>query len=109
MVLCLLLATTSAEKPPDRVIRRQRWVVKVRIKATPREDEVDGIKLSGFIPGAVRDVSPSLGSWLIAQGYAEVEMRQAPSENEAKKDSKAERGRYGFGPERAIATDRRKP
>ena len=26
-------------------------------------------------PGSVREVSPSIGAWLIAQGYAEPEMR----------------------------------
>jgi hypothetical protein len=30
--------------------------------------------------GTVREVSPSVGSWLIAQGYAEPEMRQMSRE-----------------------------
>jgi hypothetical protein len=50
--------------------------VKVRITQTPREHELDGIRLDRFVAGEVRDVSPSIGSWLIAQGYAEPEMRQ---------------------------------
>ena len=50
--------------------------VKVRIKETPREHELDGIRLDNFHRGEVRDVSPSIGSWLIAEGYAEPEMRQ---------------------------------
>jgi hypothetical protein len=49
--------------------------VKVRIRTTPKELEVDGVKLDRFSPGAVREVSPSIGSWLIAEGYAEPEMR----------------------------------
>ena len=51
--------------------------VKVRITETPRELELDGIRLDKFARGEVRDVSPSIGSWLIAQGYAEPEMRQS--------------------------------
>jgi hypothetical protein len=54
--------------------------VKVRIKETPREPEVDGVRLDRFQRGDVREVSPSIGSWLIAEGYAEPEMRQTQSE-----------------------------
>jgi hypothetical protein len=50
--------------------------VKVRIKETPREPELDGIRLDKYVRGDVREVSPSIGSWLIAEGYAEPEMRQ---------------------------------
>jgi hypothetical protein len=50
--------------------------VKVRIKKTPREDEVDGIRLDRLEPGTVREVSASVGSWLIAERYAEPEMRR---------------------------------
>jgi hypothetical protein len=50
--------------------------VKVRIKQTPREPEIDGIKLNRYARGDVREVSASIGSWLIAEGYAEPEMRQ---------------------------------
>jgi len=50
--------------------------VKVRIKETPREHELDGVRLDIFHRGEVREVSPSIGSWLIAEGYAEPEMRQ---------------------------------
>jgi hypothetical protein len=56
--------------------------VKVRIKKTPEEREIDGIPLKGMLPGAVRDVSAVLGSWLITEGYADTEMRQAPPTNE---------------------------
>jgi hypothetical protein len=54
--------------------------VKVRITETPREHEVDGVHLDGLSRGSVREVSPSIGSWLIAQGYAEPEMRQGSRE-----------------------------
>jgi hypothetical protein len=33
------------------------------------------MKLDNFVPGTVRDVSPTVASWLIAQGYAVLEMR----------------------------------
>jgi hypothetical protein len=49
--------------------------VKVRIKATPRQLEVDGVRLDRLQPGTVRQVSSSIGSWLIAENYAEPEMR----------------------------------
>jgi hypothetical protein len=54
--------------------------VKVRIKATPREAEVDGIRLDTFAKGDVREVSAIIGAWLIAEGYAEPEMRLGTSE-----------------------------
>ena len=50
--------------------------MKVRITRKPVEREVDGVNLDRLAPGAVRDVSTSLASWLIAEGYAEPEMRQ---------------------------------
>ena len=49
--------------------------MKVRITRKPVEREVDGVNLDRLAPGAVRDVSTSLASWLIAEGYAEPEMR----------------------------------
>ena len=49
--------------------------VRLRIKITPLERELDGLKLDGFIAGSVRDVSPTVALWLIANGYADVEMR----------------------------------
>ena len=53
-----------------------QWVkVKVRIKKTPEEEELDGIRLDSMRPGAVREVSPSFGAWLIAERYAVPEMR----------------------------------
>jgi hypothetical protein len=49
--------------------------LKVRIKETPREDELDGVRLGGMRAGTIREVSSSIGWWLIAQRYAELEMR----------------------------------
>ena len=54
------------------------WVkVKVRITRTPDIEELDGIRLDDMRPGAVREVSSSIGSWLIAERYAEPEMRDS--------------------------------
>ena len=50
--------------------------MKVRIKKKPDEREMDGVNLDCLAPGIVRDVSPSIGSWLVAEGYAEPEMRR---------------------------------
>ena len=41
---------------------------------------MDGVKLDRLDPGVVREVSPSLGSWLIVAGYAEPEMRSSVRE-----------------------------
>jgi hypothetical protein len=49
--------------------------LRVRIKVTPKEDELDGIRVGKFERGTVREVPMSIGSWLIAEGYAESEMR----------------------------------
>lgn len=48
--------------------------------AAPQERELDGVSLDNFLPGMTRDVSPILGAWLVAQGYAEPEMRLTPRE-----------------------------
>lgn len=50
--------------------------------ATPRERELDGVVLDTFKPGSVRDVSPSLAAWLIAQGYAQSEMRSQSTDGQ---------------------------
>jgi hypothetical protein len=55
--------------------------VKVRILATPDEPELDGVRLDIFQPNTVRDVSSTLGNWLIAQGYALSEMRTTETRN----------------------------
>jgi hypothetical protein len=49
--------------------------VKVRISKTPDEAELDGVRLDDMTPGSVREVSPSIGTWLITERYAEPEMR----------------------------------
>ena len=56
--------------------------MKVRIKETPREAELDGVELDKFKPGMVRDVSPILGSWLITERYAVPEMRRSVRDHE---------------------------
>jgi hypothetical protein len=71
--------------------------VKVRIKETPREDELDGVRLNSMKPGTVREVSASIGAWLIAERYAVPEMRR---ENE-----NAEERLFGGKDIRAAATD----
>ena len=53
--------------------------MKVRITKAPRESEVDGLRLDRFNPGDVREVSPILGTWLIAERYAVPEMRKTGS------------------------------
>ena len=77
-----------------------RSKVKVRIKATPREHELDGVRLDRFARGDVRDVSPSIGSWLIAEGYAEAEMRQG--------DRPEDQEFTGVKVRRGMAHDRRR-
>jgi hypothetical protein len=56
--------------------------VKVRIRKTPAEEEVDGVRLDDMRPGMVREVSSSIGSWLIAARYAEPEMRNLQTHEE---------------------------
>jgi hypothetical protein len=55
--------------------------VKVRIRKTPREEELDGIRLDSMQPGMVKEVSASVGSWLIAERYAVPEMRRIPEDD----------------------------
>jgi len=49
--------------------------MRVRIVRAPVQREVDGVPLESLARGTVRDVSPIIGAWLIAEGYAEPEMR----------------------------------
>ncbi len=56
--------------------------MKVRIKEAPADREVDGINLERFTAGSVRDVAATTAAWLIAEGYAEPEMRDVPLEEE---------------------------
>jgi hypothetical protein len=75
--------------------------VKVRIRKTPVEPEVDGIKLDRLAPGAVRDMSASLASWLIVEGYAEPEMRRTAGDFEHREVA-------DVAPEFDMANDRRR-
>jgi hypothetical protein len=54
----------------------QKEKVKVRITATPKEAELDGVRLDDLRPGTVHEVTAIFGSWLVAQGYAQPEMRR---------------------------------
>jgi len=56
--------------------------MKVRISRTPLQREIDGVQLDRLRPGAVREVPPTLGTWLIVEGYAELEMRRTMREYE---------------------------
>ena len=56
--------------------------MKVRITATPHESEIDGVHLDLLNLGSVRDVSPSIASWLVASGYAEPEMRHSSTDDD---------------------------
>jgi hypothetical protein len=60
--------------------------VRVRITEAPQEAEIDGVKLDRMQPGTVRDVSPTVGSWLIVNGYAYPEMRRATGEDQQSDD-----------------------
>ena len=55
--------------------------MRVRIIRKPVEHELDGLKLDGFVPGLVIDVTPAIAVWLIAQDYAVVEMRLSTPED----------------------------
>ena len=56
--------------------------VRVRIIAKPREHDIEGVSLDTLRPGKVCDVSATVGSWLIVQGYAYPEMRRTPEDDE---------------------------
>jgi hypothetical protein len=55
--------------------------VRVRILKVPDRDEIDGVRLDIMMPGSAREVSASVGAWLIAEGFAEFEMRRPQEEN----------------------------
>ena len=58
--------------------------MRILIIATPKEKELDGVPLDVFRPGKVCDVSSSIGTWLIANGYAISEMRAPAPTNPPK-------------------------
>jgi hypothetical protein len=76
--------------------------VKVRIRKTPDEAELDGIRLADMRPGAVREVSASIGAWLVAERYAVPEMRSdvTPHEDEFLSEGKQPPSRIIFSPRR---------
>ena len=56
--------------------------MRVRIIAKPREHDIEGVSLDTLRLGKVCDVSATVGSWLIVQGYAYPEMRRTPEDDE---------------------------
>ncbi len=52
---------------------------------------MDGIQLDKLTPGSVREVSSSIGSWLMAEGYAQLEMRQEELSDESRQTRLKER------------------
>ena len=56
--------------------------MKVRITHRPKEHELDGVRVDQYERGTVREVSSSIGSWLITEGYAEPEMRRRDEDRE---------------------------
>jgi len=70
--------------------------MRLRIRKTPAEKDVDGVQLDGLAPGIVCEFSASVGSWLIAKGYAVPEMRST------------ERQTYGVDQSRDFADDKRR-
>jgi hypothetical protein len=73
----LLIAETRASVAGYVSPAPTQWVkVKVRISKTPAEVELDGVRLDSMRPGVVREVSPSIGAWLVAERYAMPEMRR---------------------------------
>jgi hypothetical protein len=55
--------------------------VRVRIIEKPREHDIEGVSLDTMRPGTICDVSATIGSWLIVQGYAYPEMRRTPEDD----------------------------
>jgi hypothetical protein len=83
-------------------------MVKVRIRKTPIEPEMDGVALDRLTPGRVCDLSSSLGSWLLAQGYAELEMRSTSGEDRDAMPTPRERGFSTVKRSPHLAADRRR-
>lgn len=82
--------------------------MKVRITETPRQEEVDGVRLDRFTPGSVREVSPILGAWLIAEQYAVLEMRESVKEYSEDFTSVMDRATRATADDRAPRLRRRK-
>ncbi len=68
---------------------------------------MDGISLDRMPPGSLREVSPTIGAWLIAQGYAQPEMRHdARDESQEFAGVKVPRATASDGRRRRRSTDR---
>ena len=75
----------------------------------PIEHEMDGVPLSRLTPGRVCEVSSSLGSWLLVERYAELEMRSAVGEERNFMTAPGERGASSITlAPRHVAQDRRR-
>ena len=64
---------------------------------------MDGLRFGHLDPGTVREVSPIIGSWLIAEGHAVLEMR-SPAETDQRNQKKE---LHGFKDRRHAVHDRR--
>jgi hypothetical protein len=82
--------------------------VKVRIRKTPVLDELDGVRLDDMEPGTVREVSPSIGAWLVVERCAEPEMRRnvRAHEEDFLIDQDAPRDRVNDSPHRRSDDER---
>jgi hypothetical protein len=70
---------------------------------------MDGVRLDRFTAGRVCDVSTSLGSWFLAQGYADLEMRSStPTTDEVDFAMRRESGPSSVESVRSYAADRRR-
>lgn len=67
---------------------------------------MDGVWLGHFRPGTVRDVSAQIGMWLVAQGYAEPEMRRDDDEMDFSGQIKPSRSTSNDQTPRRRSTDR---
>ena len=67
---------------------------------------MDGIKLDHLDPGTVREVSPAIGAWLMAEGHAVLEMRN-PALDDQRKQSHTGKQLHGFKERRHAVHDRR--
>jgi hypothetical protein len=74
----------------------------------PIEHEMDGVQLDRLTPGRVCDVSSSLGSWLLAQRYADLEMRSPVGEERDFKTTTDRASASITGASRQVAHDRRR-
>ena len=75
----------------------------------PIEHEMDGVRLDRLTPGRVCNVSASLGSWLLAERYAELEMRSTAGEERDFMTTPGDRGPSSVkSAPRQVAHDRRR-